>query len=125
MSKEIWRQIPGYPGYAVSSRGHVMNTRLNKTIEGRPYGKQTRVSIKSKDGFWHEYPTDRLMSMVDFGDQESSVGIRKIRIVETGKVFNNVSEVATALVTDDSSVYKALRGDRPRVMGVTVEYFYD
>lgn len=122
---EVWASIPGYPGYAVSNTGRVWNTKLNRVVEGKIHGNQRRVSVRHADGYHHYYNIDTLMQMVDFEDQSIPVTARKIRIVDTGEVYDHVDGVARALYTDSASVYRALRGARPRVMGKTVEYVYE
>ena len=122
---EKWVTIPGYTEYAVSDQGRRMNLKLNKLQEGRHHGNQLRVSIRSQDGFYHEYNISRLMLMVDFSE-ERDVKIRKIRNVDTGELYENAEHARRELnASSRSDIYKVLRGERPRVSGVQLEYFYD
>lgn len=122
---EVWAEIPNYPGYAVSNLGRVLNTKLNRLMEGQPHGDRVRVSIKHADGYHHYYSIETLMNMVDFTRVDEPIRVRKIKIVDTGVIYDKVEDVAEALLTDTSSVYRALRGSRPRVMGKTVKYVYE
>lgn len=123
-NEEVWAAIPGYPGYAVSNRGRVMNVKLNRILDGRTQGGTTVVGIQDENRMLRYFDVAKLMIGCDFSAVDNQVSTRKIRVVETGEVFNNVNEISRALLTDKSSIYKALRGDRPRVMGVTIEWVW-
>lgn len=43
----------------------------------------------------------------------------KIEILETGEVFRNVTSLARYLETSPSSIYRVLRGERPKHLGYT------
>lgn len=49
-------------------------------------------------------------------------GGRLVRIVETNEVFPNVTNLALALETDTSTIYKCLRGERHKHLGFSFEY---
>lgn len=52
-------------------------------------------------------------------------GIRRFRILETGQTFRSISEVSVWLRTDESTIYKVLRGERRSVKGCTIETYYE
>lgn len=51
--------------------------------------------------------------------------MRKVLIVEMGKVFTSVERAAEYIDGDPSMVYSVLRGDRPRHKGYTFKYHYE
>lgn len=56
---------------------------------------------------------------------EHPEGVRRFRIKETGQTFRSVSEAAQWLRTDESTIYKVLRGERKSVKGCTVEAYVE
>ena len=125
MSEEQWIEIPGYPDYAVSSEGRVWNLKLNKELLGHPVGRTKKYTIKNQQGGWDTYSLDQILNGVDFGSELEPIRMRKIRVVETGEVFDNVEAVRAGLLADKSTIYKVLRGQLRHVAGVSLEYFYE
>ncbi len=121
---ETWAPIPGYPDYAVSSEGRVWNTKLNKELAGHRGDDRVLITIKNEHGEWDTYRKDQVLNSVDFKDMASQISVRKIRDVNTGDIWENADEVIKHLHADRSLVYKVLRGQRPHVGGVVLEYFY-
>ena len=52
----------------------------------------------------------------------NNVTVRRVKIVETGAIFKNVTECALHLGCDPSIVYRILRGERMTHRGYTFEY---
>lgn len=123
--KEVWAEIPGYSDYAVSNQGRIWNLKLNKELDGSKSDSRIRVTMRNDQGGWDTYNKDQILNSVDFESMRMEIQVRKIRIVETGEIFHDAIEVAKRLLTDKSSVYKALKGTRPKVRGVELEYIYD
>ena len=46
----------------------------------------------------------------------------RVRIIETGAIFESVFELAEALETHPSSIYRVIRGERPQHRGYTFEF---
>ena len=50
---------------------------------------------------------------------------RKVRIVETGEVYDNYVEAAKAINGNRTCVYLCLKGNRPKHLGYSFEYEED
>ena len=124
MTNEVWAPIPGYPDYAISSEGRVWNVKLNKEVSGHRADGRTRVTLKNQNGDWHSYRKDQIINSVDFMEMSDRLPIRKVRDVDSGEIWENADEAIRHLRVDRSDAYKVLRGQRPHVGGVTLEYFY-
>lgn len=125
MKEELWVELNHYPNYAVSNKGRVLNMRLNRVLDGTIVGGRRVVSVKSDEGYFHQFSTDRLQALVDFSNGMPNLTTRKIKVVETGIMYDSVALAAKGFRTDSSTIYKALNGVIKTVMGVKLEYVYD
>lgn len=63
MTKEEWKDIDGYKGYAVSNYGRVLMKRLNHYIGGKPSKNgYIYVSLLGKDRRYHQLLVHRLVA---------------------------------------------------------------
>lgn len=53
------------------------------------------------------------------------VGVRRVRIVETGEIFRSVRDLARYIHGDVSTIYKVLRGVIPAYRGYTFEFYVE
>jgi hypothetical protein len=76
MSSEVWVEVEGFPGYAVSNRGRVMNRETNYILRPRDnsYG-YSRVALR-KDGKTHDVYVHRLVAKAFITGYHDGVQIR-------------------------------------------------
>lgn len=159
MPDATWAEVVGFPGYAVSTNGEVMNVRTNVTLQPRnnSYG-YTRVGLR-REGKTHDIYVHHLVAKAFITGYRDGVTIthvndnsdnhvrnlrfrrgvrlgtlarypvkaqaRRVRIIETGRIFLTVENCAKYIDGDASSIYRVLRGERISHKGFTFEYHYE
>lgn len=76
MPDEVWVEVEGYPGYAVSNRGRVMNCHTNYILRPRDnsYG-YSRVALR-RDGRTHDVYVHHLVAKAFITGYHDGVQIR-------------------------------------------------
>lgn len=99
---ETWSEIEGFPGYAVSTKGRVMNTKLNRVLQPRSdsYGYQ-RVTLYSRPNDASERYVHRLVASAFIEGYSSGIRVRhKDENRANNRVENLIVPVHGTLIGD-------------------------
>lgn len=85
MMKEVWAEIKGFPGYAISNYGVVLSLAQNRKLKGRPNSQgYLRVTLW-QEGVKREMYIHQLVGQAFFGDWHDGMQIKH----ENGDKANN------------------------------------
>lgn len=117
--KEEWSVVDEAPGYAISNKGVVVNTRTGRKVSTylNSYGYE-KISLYVEGSRMDTY-IHILMKQAFGRGFVIPPTYRYIVINETGQRFQTVEECAQFLSTYASAIYRVLRGERQSHRGVT------
>lgn len=149
-SEEVWVPIEGYSDYHVSNRGRVYNTVTDRMMTtGIHKGAFRRVNLYDK-GVLRGHYVHRLVAKHFIPGWREGIGVKhhngdstdnrvenlyyegrireranpnlKVKIIETGEVFDNVAAVARHIKGQPYNVRRVMDGTLSRHKGYTFMY---
>jgi hypothetical protein len=90
-------------------------------------GYSSELSVKPRDGDHSNLNVYNLrfrqgQRMGQLIKNPPKIAVRRVMVIESGEIFNNVHDCAEHIGGHPSSIYRVLRGERPHHLGYTFRY---
>jgi hypothetical protein len=104
--KEVWSEVEGFPNYAVSNYGYVVNLTVNRMIKGKPNQRgYLKVRLYGEDGS-RDFYVHQLVAKAFFGDFRYGIQVKHVNGDRNDNAVTNLQ--LRAGTRDDGSEFDPL-----------------